>query len=122
MALWLPLYSYERLAWSLCHVLGGAVILVVLHCRATVLAISDEVDITFVDCLAWPPKAWSAVVQRLPQTSPQVNMAITAIMAILLSLFVLRSVPYAAIFKSNQPPPKYESAIMKTVAQAKAAG
>jgi hypothetical protein len=115
----LPEFTYERLTISLLHLTVGIVLMLASHLRATFWAMMDDTEVTAVDCIAWPPRAWEAVAARLPDSSPQITMLTTGLMALLMSLIVIRSVPYGALLHSDQPPPKYDSMLQQVVQQAK---
>ncbi len=115
----LPAFTYERMAISLLHLIVGIVLVLASHMRATFWAMMDDTDVTAVDCIAWPPRAWEAVAARLPDSSPQFTMVTTGLMAIMMSLIVIRSVPYGAMMHSGQPPKKYDSLLQQAVQHAK---
>ena len=115
----LPEFTYERLAISLLHLIVGIVLMIASQLRATFWAMMDDTDVTAIDCMAWPPRAWEAVAARLPDSSPQFTMVTTGLMAVLVSLCIIRSVPYGAMMHSDQPPPKYDSVLKQMVEHAK---
>jgi hypothetical protein len=88
-AVFLPLDSWERMAWSLLHLIGGAMVVLAFQFRGTVLAIMDDTSVTAVDCIVWPPRAWEALAVRLPQSSRHFVLATVGLMAVLMSLLVI---------------------------------
>ena len=110
----LPLNTWERLICSILHIAGGLICLLVVQVRASFLALMDDMELSAMDCIACPPRAWGAVIRRLPESKNLVTIFFASLMAILMSLFVLRTIPYGAIF-GGEPPPKLKSTIISDV-------
>ncbi len=116
----LPLDSSSRMAWSLLHLIGGAMTILAFQFRGTVWAIMDDTSVTAVDCIVWPPRAWEAVAVRLPEASRHFIGATVGVIAVLMSLLVLRSVPYSSPFAiDEEPQPKRKSVVSQVMSQAK---
>ncbi len=116
----LPLDSSSRMAWSLLHLIGGAMTILAFQFRGTVWAIMDDTSVTAVDCIVWPPRAWEAVAVRLPESSRHFIGATVGVMAVLMSLLVLRSVPYSSPFAiDDEPKLKSKSVVSQVMSQAK---
>jgi len=117
-ALFLPLDSWERMGWSLLHLIGGAMIVLAFQFRGTVLAIMDDTSVTAIDCIVWPPRAWEALAERLPHSSRHFVWATVGLMGILMSLLVIRSVPYSSPFAIDEAPaPKRKSVFAQAINQ-----
>ncbi len=120
VAMLLPLDSTERMAWSLLHLIGGAMTVLAFQFRGTVWAIMDDTSVTAIDCVVWPPRAWEAVAVRLPESSRHFVLASVGVIAILMSLLVLRSVPYSSPFAIDEAPqPKRKSVMAQVMSQTK---
>lgn len=117
----LPLDSSSRMAWSLLHLIGGAMTILAFQFRGTVWAIMDDTSVTAVDCIVWPPRAWEAVAVRLPESSRHFIGATVGLIAVLMSLLVLRSVPYSSPFAIDEEsqPKKPKSVVSQVMSQAK---
>jgi hypothetical protein len=119
-AMFLPLDSWERMGWSLLHLIGGAMLVLAFQFRGTVLAIMDDTSVTAIDCIVWPPRAWEALAERLPQSSRHFVWATVGLMGILMSLLVIRSVPYSSPFAIDEAPaPKRKSVLAQAINQVK---
>ena len=110
----LPLDTLERLLCSIMHMVGGILLLIIVQVRATFLAMMDDMEISAMDCVACPPKAWGAVVRRLPESRRLITLLSGSVMAILMSLLVLRAIPYGWLFY-GEPPPKLRSPVVDKV-------
>ncbi len=122
-AMFLPLDSAERMAWSLVHLIGGALLIMAFQFRGTFYAIMDDTSVTAVDCIVWPPRAWEAIAVRLPGSSRQFIMATVGVFAVLMSLLVIRSVPYSSPFAIDWvSQPKSKSVLAQVASQVKAKG
>jgi len=119
-AVFLPLDSIERMAWSLLHLIGGALLILAFQFRGTVQAIMDDTSVTAIDCVVWPPRAWEAIAQRLPQSSRHFILATVGLVAVLMSVLVIRSVPYSSPFAIDEAPqPKRKSVLAAAMSHAK---
>jgi hypothetical protein len=121
IAAYLPIDSTERLGLSLAHLMLGALALLVCHARASFLTMLEDVSLGVADCIAWPPRAWETVLVRLPDTRRMLYVSSAGLTAMLMSLCVIRAVPYSQLWSSDEPPPKYDSLLAKAISQAKKA-
>lgn len=119
VALLLPLNTYERLGWSILHLVLGFLCVLVFQIRSTVVAMLDDFSTTVVDCITWPPRAWLAAWNQLPNSSWMFTVAGVGVVSILMSVLVIRSIPYGALLgNGDEKYPKYESLVAKAVEQA----
>lgn len=98
LALLLPINTIERLVVSALHMVIGFALVLVMQCRSTFLAMMDDPEVSMLDCIAFPPKAWAAVFRRLPETKAIATTFTCGATAMFCSLVILRAVPYGAIF------------------------
>jgi hypothetical protein len=110
--------TLERLCWSGLHMLCGTALVVGCHVRGMFMAMMDDPSYSVIDCLAWPPKIWNAVIDRLPKTGRMIAACSLGLLAMILSLAVLRSIPYGLVFKGSSDAPEYHSVIAEAVQQA----
>ncbi|MCA9131632.1 MAG: hypothetical protein KDA45_00685 [Planctomycetales bacterium] len=121
-AVFLPLDSLERLVWSAVHLLGGLALFAAFQARGTFLALVDDLEVGIIDCLAWPPKAWESLAQRVPKTAHWFTVASVGLMSVVMSVAVLRAIPYRQMLTSDAPPKKYNSLLAKAINEAKKHG
>lgn len=101
LAMILPLGTIERLVVSILHMLAGIGILGFVHSRATFLAMMDDTEVSMMDCLANPFKAWSAIFRHLPETKNITILFVAAWICMFSSLVILRAIPYHALFEDE---------------------
>ena len=104
LAFLFPLGTIERLVVSALHMGVGLILVLVVHVRSTFLAMMDDTEVSIMDCIACPPKAWAAMFRHLPETKKLVTTFVCSIVAMLCSLAILRAIPYSAVFTG--PPPE----------------
>lgn len=114
-AIFLPIDSVERLALSVAHLGIGILCMLLAHAKASLLAMMDDIDTTIVDCIASPPKIWESVVSRLPDSHAVITTFLSGGFAVLMSLAILRTIPYSQLWESDAPMPRYESLLSKVV-------
>lgn len=114
LSLILPINTIERLVCSILHIVVGVVVLLVAQVRASFLAMIDDTELAILDCIACPPRPWGAVVRRLPDSKRLITMLATGMMAVLMSLIVLRTIPWMAIF-NGEVPPKMKSPVVDKI-------
>lgn len=114
LAILLPTNSVDRFACSLLHLIVGLVMVIVAQVRATFLTLMDDLDTNVVDCICSPPRTWGAVIRRLPESSWFFHLLCIGALSVLMSLLVLRTIPYGAIF-GTEPAPKLKPSILQKV-------
>lgn len=82
--------------------------------RATFLTLMDDLDTNGVDCICSPPITWGAVIRRLPKSSWFFHLLCVGALSVLMSLLILRTIPYGAIIGS-EPAPKLKPSILQKV-------
>lgn len=113
--------SVVRTAWSLAQLLIGFCVALAAHARATFLNVMEDAEADIGDFFMKPFKVWGAVIGGLPKSFPWLAMVTSGLMAVLLSLCLIRSIPFNKLFESDAPPPKAPNLAKAIAEQAKEA-
>ncbi|MEZ6116869.1 MAG: hypothetical protein R3C28_09900 [Pirellulaceae bacterium] len=114
----LPLNHPHRMIWSVVQLFFGLIAVVAGQLRAAFLSTMDNADAELNDCIMHPIKVWSAVTKRLPKTVSWLALGSGGLLAVVMSLFVIRSIPYDKIWETDGPPPKVKDKLIGAIADA----
>ena len=98
--------SVVRTAWSITQLLLGLGVALAAHARATFLNVMEDAEADIGDFVMKPFKVWGAVISALPKSFPWLAMVTSGVLAVLLSLCLIRSIPFNKLFETDAPPPK----------------
>jgi hypothetical protein len=112
-----PRNSFPRMIWSLSQLAIGLIVALVAHGRATFISIMENSDNEIGDAIIRPLRVWSCVFGELPKTLMWVAMGSGGILAFLLSIFLIRSIPYNVLFETDAPPPKQTRNLANAIAE-----
>ena len=111
----LQLNSVPRMVWSLVQLGIGTILVLVAHGRATFMTLMNDSDSEIGDCVIRPTRIWAPVAAELPKTLPWVAMMTSGMMAILMSVMIIRSIPYNKLFETDAPPLKQRRSLVKAI-------
>jgi hypothetical protein len=112
-----PVNSLPRMIWSLAQLSLGLILAMVAHGRATFIAIMANSENEIGDCVIRPLRIWSFVSAELPRTLPWVAMGSGGLLGLLLSVFLIRSIPYNVLFETDGPPPKIKHRLAAAIVE-----
>jgi hypothetical protein len=114
-----PNMHIVRIVWSLAQLTLGFIAVLTAHGRATFMSIMADAETDIGDFLVRPIKLWGIVLAEMPKNFIWVAMGTSGLMAMLMSIVVIRSIPYNKLFETDAPPPKAPSLAKAIADQAK---
>ena len=110
-----------RMIWSIVQLALGFTTALVAQGRATFLSVMEDADSDMGDFVMKPFKVWGVIVSKLPDTSVWLGAVLSGVMAMILSLAVIQSIPFHKLFETDAPPPKAPNLAKAIAEQAKEA-
>jgi hypothetical protein len=95
-----------RTTWSVTQIFVGLAVVGTCHCLAYLCAIAEDASMSPLDIILRPLKLWGGVVRELPKKLRLLSGATCSITAVIGSMLIIGSLPYAVLLDwgFKQPP------------------